>query len=47
MEDLFRDYWWLVFPLFGMVMAILGVTQEDRRIDTEIARYRRNLEAGQ
>ncbi len=20
MEDLFRDYWWLIFPIFGMAM---------------------------
>ena len=47
MIELFRDHWWLMFPAFGMVMAISGVTQEDRRIDAEIARHRRNLEVGQ
>jgi hypothetical protein len=24
MEDLFRSYWWLLFPLFWMVMGVLG-----------------------
>jgi hypothetical protein len=24
MEDLFRSYWWLLFPLFWMVMAAVG-----------------------
>ncbi len=32
MEELFRDFWWLMFPIFGMVMAILGVSREDARI---------------
>lgn len=24
MEDLFRSYWWLLFPFFWMVMAVFG-----------------------
>lgn len=24
MEDLFRDFWWLIFPIFGMAMAFRG-----------------------
>jgi hypothetical protein len=47
MADLIRDFWWLAFPAFGMVMAAWGMAQEDRRIDAEIARWRRNLENGQ
>lgn len=30
-EELFRDYWWLIFPIFGMGMAVLGATQEERK----------------
>jgi hypothetical protein len=30
-EELFRDYWWLLFPFFGMGMAVVGVMQEGRR----------------
>jgi hypothetical protein len=30
-EELFRDYWWLIFPFFGMGMAVLGATQEERK----------------
>ena len=25
MEDLFRSYWWLIFPIFGMGMGVLGM----------------------
>jgi hypothetical protein len=30
-NELFRDFWWLVFPLFGMGMAIWGTAAEERR----------------
>jgi len=43
-EDLFRDFWWLVFPVFGMAMALFGVLQENRRIDQIHDRARRQLE---
>ena len=42
--ELFRDFWWLMFPIFGMVMAVLGMTRENRAADETIARARRNLE---
>ncbi|MGE0739893.1 MAG: hypothetical protein AB7O98_01015 [Hyphomonadaceae bacterium] len=32
-EELFRGYWWLIFPIFGMAMAILGMIQSERRTD--------------
>jgi hypothetical protein len=44
MVELFYEFWWLMFPIFGMVMAILGVTQENRRIDATLDRARRQLE---
>ena len=31
MEELFRDYWWLMFPIFGMVMALRGQANEFSR----------------
>lgn len=46
MADLARDFWWLAFPLFGMVMAIWGLAQENQRIAADIRRWRRNLEDG-
>lgn len=30
-EELFRDYWWLIFPIFGMMMGLIGMFQSDRR----------------
>lgn len=44
MEELFRDFWWLMFPVFGMVMAVLGAFQGARRANAIIERARRQLE---
>lgn len=30
MEDLFRDFWWLIFPIFGMWMAVSGGKSTER-----------------
>lgn len=30
-EELFRDYWWLIFPVFGMGMAMWGMVSSERR----------------
>lgn len=43
-EELFRDFWWLMFPIFGMVMAVMGMAQDNRRADDVLARSRRELE---
>jgi hypothetical protein len=37
MEDLFRQFWWLIFPLFGMGMAVLGMFTSERRSRDVIA----------
>jgi hypothetical protein len=29
--EFFRDFWWLMFPIFGMGMAIMGMFQDDSR----------------
>jgi hypothetical protein len=29
--EFFRDFWWLMFPIFGMGMAVMGMFQDDRR----------------
>lgn len=42
-EELFRDFWWLIFPVFGMVMALIGLLREDRRISEIHERARRDL----
>ena len=30
-EELFRDFWWLLFPLFGMGMGFTGMVSSERR----------------
>jgi Flp pilus assembly protein TadB len=35
-EELFRDFWWLMFPIFGMAMAFTGMSQSERRAKTMI-----------
>jgi hypothetical protein len=30
-EELFVRFWWLIFPLFGMVMALWGMASSERR----------------
>lgn len=30
-EELFRDFWWLMFPVFGMFMAVVGMFQGESR----------------
>ena len=29
--EFFHDFWWLMFPVFGMLMAVMGMFQDDRR----------------
>jgi hypothetical protein len=29
--QLFASYWWLMFPIFGMVMAVMGMFQSEQR----------------
>jgi hypothetical protein len=43
-EELFRDFWWLMFPVFGMVMAILGALRNGAYQDRVIRDARKNLE---
>ena len=43
-EELFRDFWWLIFPIFGMVMAIIGATRNRSRQDQVIRQAREDLE---
>jgi hypothetical protein len=42
--ELFYDFWWLMFPIFGMVMAVLHMARENRAADDVLDRARRNLE---
>lgn len=44
MEELFRDFWWLMFPIFGMLMAIQGVARENARDERILREAREKLE---
>jgi hypothetical protein len=46
-EGLFRDFWWLMFPVFGMVMAAWGRVCGDRRVYDVLRRARHDLEGRQ
>jgi hypothetical protein len=43
-EELFRDFWWLMFPVFGMVMAIFGMARDGAYQDHVIRQAREKLE---
>lgn len=43
-EELFRDFWWLIFPLFGMGMAVWCMASENARDNRIIRDARRELE---
>ncbi|MGD9967720.1 MAG: hypothetical protein AB7T59_14455 [Hyphomonadaceae bacterium] len=30
-EEFFRDFWWLMFPVFGMCIAVIGMFQAENR----------------
>lgn len=42
--ELFRDFWWLMFPVFGMVMAIFGMARDSARNDAVLRQARERLE---
>ncbi len=42
--ELFRDFWWLLFPIFGMVMAVLGMARDNAAQDDIVRRAREQLE---
>lgn len=47
MEDLFRSYWWLIFPIFGMGMAFWGMVQDDRRARSAMDLIKSYIDRGQ
>lgn len=44
MEELFREYWWLMFPIFGMFMAVRGQSNDLARQDRILRDAEKNLE---
>lgn len=45
--ELFRDFWWLMFPVFGMVMAAWGMARDSAAQDAIIRDAREKLERKQ
>jgi hypothetical protein len=43
-EELFRDFWWLMFPVFGMVMAVIGCLRDNGRDEAILRAAREQLE---
>lgn len=43
-EELFRDFWWLMFPVFGMVMAVIGCLRDNSRDEAILRAAREQLE---
>jgi hypothetical protein len=46
MADLVREFWWLIFPVFGMVMALWGMAQSEGRAKSTISMLRAYAEHG-
>lgn len=46
-EELFRDFWWLMFPIFGMVMALTGTFTSERRTRNVIDLIKTYTDRGQ
>lgn len=46
-EELFRNFWWLMFPVFGMVFALFGVIQNNNREERILREAREKLERPQ
>jgi hypothetical protein len=42
--ELFRDFWWLMFPAFGMVMAVWGMARDSSYRDQVLRDAREKLE---
>ncbi len=46
-EELFRDFWWLMFPIFGMVMSVIGCLRDNAREAAIVRDARARLERDQ
>jgi len=44
--DLFQSFWWLIFPIFGMGMGVLGMIQNDQRTRRTMELIRTYVEQG-
>ena len=46
-EDLFREFWWLMFPIVGMVRSVIGCLRDNAREDAIVRDARARLERDQ
>ncbi|GAM98452.1 hypothetical protein U91I_02085 [alpha proteobacterium U9-1i] len=46
MAELVREFWWLIFPVFGMVMALWGMAQSEGRAKSTMSMLRAYAEHG-
>lgn len=46
MADFFSHYWWLMFPIFGMGMGVLGMLSSERRSDAALKAIKAYVEQG-
>jgi uncharacterized membrane protein len=46
MEHLFGNFWWIIFPIFGMSMGVLGMIQNDQRTRRTLDLIRSYVEQG-
>ena len=44
MIELFRDFWWLMFPMFWMVIAVIDALEDNGRQDAILRDARTHLE---
>jgi len=44
--DFFAAYWWLMFPIFGMFMAVQGMNQSEKRARRTLDVIRSYVEQG-
>jgi hypothetical protein len=44
LAELFREYWWVLFPLAGLAGGFIDMVLEERRANAVIERARRGLE---
>lgn len=44
--EFFAAYWWLMFPIFGMVMAFQGMNQDEKRTRRTLDLIRSYVEQG-
>ena len=46
MEDLFTRFWWIIFPIFGMIMAVIGTISHYQSRKDKITMIKSYLDQG-